>query len=103
MSPHDLFGDVGIITLVSLVKTGILLLGGFVTLMSYRAYRRTEDRGLLLLTVGFGIITLGTFLAGVVYNVLDVELADGILLEGLLILVGFAVIAYSLLSRRQTT
>lgn len=94
-----LIGDIGVVTLVSLVKTGILVLGGFVTLMSLRAYRRTSDPGLLYLGVGFGIITLGTFLAGAVYNVLDVALADGILLESLLIFIGFAVIAYSLLSR----
>lgn len=100
MSPHDILGGDGIITFVSLVKTGILLLGGFVTLMSLRAYRRTDDNGLLFLGVGFGIITLGTFLAGVMYNFFDVELADGILIESVLIFVGFAVIAYSLLSRR---
>lgn len=100
MSPHDLLGDGGVIPLVSLVKTGILLLGGFVTLMSVRAYRRTDDRGLLYLGIGFGIITLGTFLAGVAYNILDVALADGILVESMLIFIGFAVIAYSLMSRR---
>lgn len=100
MSPHDLLGDGSVIPLVSLVKTGILVLGGFVTLMSVRAYRRTDDTGLLYLGIGFGIITLGTFLAGVIYNTLDVALADGILVESLLIFIGFAVIAYSLMSRR---
>lgn len=99
MSPHDLLGDAGIITIISLVKTGILIIGGFVTLMSLRAYRRTDDRGLLFLGIGFGIITLGTFLAGLVYNLLDVDFADGILLESSLLFIGLAVIAYSLVHR----
>lgn len=101
MTPLELLGDVGLITLVSIVKTGILLLGGFVTLMSYRAFRRTGDRGLLYLAVGFGFVTLGTFLAGAVYNVLDFDLVEGILLESLLVFTGFAVIAYSLVHRRR--
>lgn len=100
MMPLDLIGDGDVVTVVSLIKTGILVLGGFVTLMSLRAYRRTEDTGLLYLGLGFGIITLGTFLAGVGYNLFDLAFADGILIESSLILVGFAVIAYSLLSRR---
>lgn len=94
-------GDIEIITLVSLVKTGILVLGGFVTLMSLRAYRRTGDTGLLYLGSGFGVITVGTFLAGVGYNIFNVTFADGILIESLLLLIGFGIIAYSLLSRRQ--
>lgn len=101
MTFHSFLNGDEIITLVSLVKTGILLLGGFVTLMSLRAYRRTDDHGLLYLGIGFGIITLGTFLAGVMYNFFDVDLADGILLESLLLLAGFSVIAYSLVSRRR--
>lgn len=101
MSPHDLLGDAGVVTVLSFIKTGILLLGGFVTLMSYRAYRRIDDPALLYLAVGFGFITLGTFLAGAAYNLLDVDLADGIVLESLLVLVGFAVIAYSLFTQRR--
>lgn len=100
MTSTAFIGDIDVITLISVVKTGVLVLGGFVTLMSLRAYRRTEDHGLLYLGVGFGVITIGTFLAGVGYNLFDVDLADGILIESLLLLVGFAIIAYSLLSRR---
>lgn len=102
MTEIAFLGDIDVITLVSAVKTGILVLGGFVTLMSLRAYRRTGDHGLLYLGTGFGVITFGTFLAGVGYNLFDIDFADGILLESLLLLVGFAIIAYSLLSRRTS-
>ncbi len=94
----ELFTDVETITVLSIIRTAILLLGGFVTFTAYRAYRRTENRSLLLLSLGFGAVTLGTFLAGVGYN-LGMTLAQGILLESTLVLIGFAIIAYSLFDR----
>lgn len=101
MSPHDIAPEIGTIWFVSLVKTVILLLGGFVTVMAYRAFRRTGDRALVYLAIGFGLVTIGTFLAGAVYH-LGLTLAEGILIESVLVLVGFAVIAYSLYYRPRT-
>lgn len=99
MSPHDIVEGIGTIAFLSVVKTAILLVGGYVTVTAYRAYRRTTDPGLLYLALGFGFITTGTFLAGAVYH-LGLTLAQGILLESLLVFLGFVVIGYSLYSRR---
>lgn len=93
--------DFGLITLLSVVKTAILLIGGFVTYTCHRAYRNTNDSAFRYLTVGFGFVTVGAFLAGVIYN-LGLGLEEGILIESLLVLIGFAVIAYSLYARRAT-
>ncbi|MFW6448549.1 MAG: DUF7521 family protein [Halobacteriota archaeon] len=98
MSPHEIVPAFETVWLVSFVKTVILLIGGFVTVTAYRAYRRTSDRALLFLAIGFGLVTLGTFLAGAVYH-LGLTLAEGILIESLLVLLGFAIIAYSLYYR----
>lgn len=98
MSPDAIAGDIGTITFLSIAKTVILFLGGFVTVTAYRAYRRTDDRSLAFLSVGFGFVTAGTFLAGAVYH-LGMTLAQGILIESALVLVGFSVIAYSLYYR----
>lgn len=98
MSPDAIVTDIGTVTFLSVAKTAILLLGGFVTVTAYRAYRRTGDRSLALLAVGFGFVTVGTFLAGAVYH-LGLTLAQGILIESLLVLIGFIVIAYSMYYR----
>ena len=81
---------------LAVVKTLSLVVGGLITFLAYRAYRRTRQRALGLLALGFGLVTLGLVLAGTLYELLDVPLQTGIFLESLLMLAGFLVIAYSL-------
>jgi len=92
MSPHDITVPVAIVAL----KTVTLLLGGLITLLSYRAYRRTRAQSLRYLSLGFGIVTLGSLLAGVVDQVLQAGFQLGQLVESALVALGFAVIVYSL-------
>ncbi|ELY46430.1 MULTISPECIES: DUF7521 family protein [Natronorubrum] len=94
MSVHD--GGTSIAIALAVVKTLILLVGSVITFFAYKAYRRTRQRALGLLAAGFGLVTLGLVLAGLLYELLEVSLMTGILLESLLMLVGFTVIAYSL-------
>ena len=48
------------------------------------------------LSIGFGVVTLGTLLAGVLDQVLQFRIQVGLLVESALVTVGFAVIVYSL-------
>jgi len=84
---------------IAVVKTLILITGGVITYFALRAYRRTDSRSLGALALGFGLITMGTFLAGVVADVIGMPLAVGVLTESVLVLAGFLVIAYSLYTR----
>lgn len=81
---------------LAVVKTLVLIVGGVITYFAYKAYRRTRQPALRYLSFGFGLVTLGLVLAGMLYEVLDVPLTTGILLESLLVLAGFLVIARSL-------
>ncbi|NKE36884.1 hypothetical protein GWG54_13855 [Natronococcus sp. JC468] len=81
---------------LAVVKTLVLVVGGVITYFALKAYRRTRQPALGYLAGGFGIVTLGFVLAGVLHEILGVELVMGVLLESLLVLVGFFVIAYSL-------
>ncbi|MFB6133410.1 MAG: hypothetical protein ABEJ55_00285 [Halanaeroarchaeum sp.] len=81
------------------LKTTTFILGGVITYFAYKAYRRTQSRSLQLLAVGFGIVTLGSMLAGVVDQFLSFSQNVGnvaLLIESSLTVVGFAVIVYSL-------
>ena len=77
-------------------KTITLLLGALITYFAYRAYCRTNARALGALAVGFGIITIGALLAGIVDQVLGADPLDALLLESALTTLGFAIILYSL-------
>jgi len=95
MSPH-ITTEIAIIAL----KTITLLLGGAITYLSYRAYERTRARPLGFLALGFGFVTLGALLAGVIDQVLNLDFQFGQLVETALVAVGFAVIVYSLYVER---
>ncbi|WP_122089559.1 DUF7521 family protein [Halalkalicoccus subterraneus] len=79
------------------VKTLTVVAGGAVTYFAYRASRRTRSRSLGFLAAGFALVTLGSALAGFAFEILDVWLGLGVLVEGLFVLAGFSLIAYSLL------
>lgn len=94
MSFHDAGLPIAIV--LAVVKTFILVVGSLITFLAFKAYRRTRQRALGLLALGFGLVTLGLVLAGLLYELLGVMLMTGILLESLLMLAGFLIIAYSL-------
>lgn len=82
--------------LVVVLKTVTLLLGGLITLLAARAYLRTGAAALRLLAVGFGLVTLGSLLAGGLDQVLAVGRDDALLVESALTALGFGVIVRSL-------
>ncbi|MDS0243902.1 MULTISPECIES: hypothetical protein [unclassified Haloferax] len=86
----------GVITAIAVVKLVILLLGGGITYIAFKAYRRTDEDSLRVLGVGFGIITLGAALTGVANQFFSVGLALGVLINSLFVASGLAVIMYSL-------
>ncbi len=90
------FQEITTTTLIIGFKTLTLILGGLITYLAYKAYRRTRSRSLAALSLGFGFVTLGTFLAGVVDQLLDAGFLTGLLIESSLIALGFFIIVYSL-------
>ena len=91
-----MIGETTTTTLIIGLKTLTLVLGGLITYFAFKAYRRTGEHSLGYFAVGFGVITFGTFLAGVVDQLLDADILTGLLIESTLIAVGFLVIVYSL-------
>ena len=94
MSFHETGTSIAIV--LAVVKTLILVVGSLITYLALKAYRRTRQRALGMLALGFGLVTLGLVLAGLLYELLGVPLMAGIFFESLLMLVGFLIIAYSL-------
>ncbi len=83
-------------TAIIALKTLTLILGGLITYLAYKAYRRTGAASLRVLTIGFGIVTIGSLLAGGLDQVVGSGFRIGLLVESTLVTIGFAVIVYSL-------
>ncbi|WP_302079995.1 DUF7521 family protein [Salinibaculum rarum] len=92
MSPHQVTTPIAIVAL----KTITLILGAIIAYLAYKAYRRTGAEPLRFLAYGFGFVTFGSLLAGVIDQVLNLSFRLGQLVETALVTVGFAVIVYSL-------
>lgn len=82
--------------LLALAKSLTLLFGGTITLLSYRAYRRTRSAPLRALTVGIGLVTGGAFLGGLLHQVVGIPLRLSVSVQSVFTAVGFAVLTYSL-------
>lgn len=82
-------------TVVAL-KTITLVLGGLITYFAFKAYRRTGAAPLRALALGFGTVTLGSLLAGLLDRVLVANATYALLAESALTAVGFGIILYSL-------
>lgn len=85
-----------LVGLLVVVKMTALILGGVVSLMAYRAYSRTRIAGLQYFAVGLTIITLGTFLVGVFHHIVGASVTIGMLLESVILSIGFVVMIVGL-------
>lgn len=85
---------------VIVFKTGTLAVGALITYLAAKAARKAGATGLLFLAAGFGVVTLGSLLAGVT----DLVIADpaaALVVESALTFVGFGIVAYSLYVTRS--
>lgn len=92
---HETIGPATTVAFI-IVKSLILVMGGVITFFAYKAYRRTRHRSLGLLAAGFATVTLGALLGGVANELFGTTLAVGVIIEGVFVLLGFALIAASL-------
>lgn len=81
---------------LSVVRLAVFLLGAGVTWLSYKAYRRTNETFLRNASLGFGIIAVGVFVEGVLYNFSTLDLTTVHIIESLGIGLGLLVLHLSL-------
>ncbi len=89
--------------LLPAAKVVTLLIGGLLTYLAYRAYRRTGKQALRRMAAGFALLVLGGVVSGALHQVADLPLEGADTLESLFTAVGFAVLAASLYTRERTT
>ncbi len=80
-------------------KVTVLLLGTSIALLSYLAYRRNGGSLMMALSVGFALIAIGTFLEGLLFELLGWDLATVHLVESAFVLGGLVTLAIVLRPR----
>jgi uncharacterized membrane protein len=75
----------------------ILILGGIVVYYATRSYRKAKSNAMLFLAIGFGFVTLGAAVAGILYNLTDANsLMVAQAVQATFQAIGFFIIVYSL-------
>jgi branched-subunit amino acid ABC-type transport system permease component len=87
------------IWILRIVEGIVLVLGAAVAYFSLQAYRRTHERSLLYLSIGFLLISLGAVLAGIVYELLTYDLLTAWIVASAIDSFGFLIILYSIVRR----
>lgn len=88
--------DSGIVLLVVLANAVVLTLGGVITHLAVRAYRRTGSPQLRAFSLGFGLVTLGLLAGGGVHQLLGEDVLVGVAVQGVASALGFGLLTYSL-------
>ncbi|MFB6195461.1 MAG: hypothetical protein ABEI80_04765 [Haloplanus sp.] len=78
-------------------RIAVLLLGAATVAISFRAYRRTGARYLRDATLGFGVMTVGVFIEGALYQLTPIGLTQVHVVESVAIGLGFVVLLRSFL------
>ncbi len=81
-------------------KTAVLLLGVAIAALALLAHRRTRNRFMLYLGAGFTSIAFGSFIEGLLFELLDWDLMIVHVVESGFVLAGLATIAVTLRPRR---
>jgi len=84
------------ITFIAVANAVSLGAGAVVTGLAYRAARRTGSPALRALAGGFGVITIGTLLGGVVHRLSNLPIRYGVVIQSTFTACGLLVVAYSL-------
>ena len=84
--------------LTTFTKVVALILGAFIVYLAYRGYKRNSSKPLLYVALGFALITAGTIIEGILYVMLGSELLSAIATGTTVMVIGFAVIIYSIYS-----
>jgi len=82
-------------TVLIAVRLLLFVVGAGTTLIAYRAYRNRPSRYLRDATLGFGLITVGVFVEGVLYQGTTLSLTQVHIVESVAIGVGFLVLLRS--------
>lgn len=87
-----------VLTLI-ITKFLSLFLGMTIAYLSYKVGKRYDNKFMLTLSIGFTLISIGSFIELVLIGLnLDVNLVH--LLESLVLIVGLGIIAYTLILRK---
>ncbi len=78
------------------LKLIIVILGTVLAYLGIKGYVRTRHKGMIFLSLGFGLTTAGSVAAGVLFEFLGYPFIDVSIVESIMVVVGFGTLIYSI-------
>lgn len=82
--------------ILRVLKLVIVVLGAVLVYLGVKGYLRTRHKGMIFLSLGFGLITAGSFAAGILFEFLGFQFVDVSIVESIMVVVGFGTLIYSI-------
>ena len=70
------------------VKISIVVMGSILTWLSFKGYKRTNTKGLLFISIGFGFVTAGSYVDGLLFDFFHFGFLFSTLVEAILVAMG---------------
>jgi uncharacterized membrane protein YjjP (DUF1212 family) len=86
---------------LSALQTVIVILGVIIIYYATRGYRRTKNKSVLFLALGFLFVTIGAVAAGLLFQFLNFDIYEVEAIEAASEVVGFLLIVYSIVGMKS--
>lgn len=85
------------------LRVAIVVAGALLAFRSFQMARRSADerRSFMLLCVGFGLVSLGAIIEGVLFEFVGLSLLNAHTVEAVVSAVGFSLVLAAIVSRRS--
>ena len=87
--------------LLRLVRIVTVILATILTYLAYRAHRQRNSKSLLFLSIGFGIIGIGTAIEGIFFEFLGYGILTVHLTESVIVMLALLFMVYSIYGVRD--
>lgn len=89
------------ILILRLLKAVTLVAGGIIAYFAAKGYRRSGSSSLLLLSLGFLFVTIGSISAGVLFEFAGHGILEVNVVETSMQVIGFLIIVYSIVGKHS--
>ena len=87
--------------LYRIMQIAIVITGLVIVYYSYRGYRRTRNKSLLFLALGFIFVAIGSAVSGLLFELLNYDFIVVETIQSATRLVGFLLIVYSIIGSKK--
>jgi hypothetical protein len=85
-----------LLNVLRVIQIAIVLLGSIITYLGFIAYRKHGNRGMLFMSIGFALISIGSSVAGLLFEFVGFTLLEAVVISAFANCIGFALLVYSI-------